>query len=55
MLIKFTFVLIVLKILQNTAEVVDDDDNDALEKLDESSFIDFGPLLSKSSKYLTIV
>ncbi|KAL7028164.1 hypothetical protein ACKWTF_005742 [Chironomus riparius] len=50
MLIKFTFVLIVLKILQNKAEVVDDDENDALEKIDESSFIDFGPLLSKSSR-----
>ena len=55
MLIKFTFLLIVFKIIQVTTEVVDEDDNDALEKLDETSFIDFGPSLSKSSKHLAIM
>lgn len=54
MLKKITFVLIVIKILQNTAEIVNDDDNDALENFDGKSFIDFGPTLAKSSEYFAI-
>ncbi|XP_070506800.1 glucose dehydrogenase [FAD, quinone]-like [Chironomus tepperi] len=50
MLIKLTFLVIVLNILQNTAEIVNEYDNDELNKLDETSFVDFGPSLSKSGR-----
>jgi hypothetical protein len=55
MLIKFTFLLIVLDILQITAEFVDVDDNDAIDKFDDTSFVDFNPSLSKSSKCWVII
>lgn len=53
--IKFIFLLIMLKILQITAQIVNEDGNETLDKFDETSFFDFSPSLSKSSKYLAIV